>query len=154
MFLISYNFYQDFRYYAGVIENLLLNIIGGAVGLLGFILTGVALIVGLFNKRIKDKIEYVSKKEGAVTKILTSFEFAALSIGLEIVILMFLYLIINMGLLFYSQKMFYIIFFLVCYFIMFNLFYTIGLVYNSVSLYEIFIIYSDIIEKEEAVENE
>ena len=61
MFLISYNFYQDFRYYAGVIENLLLNIIE-AVGLLGFILTGVALIVGLFNKRIKDKIEYVSKK--------------------------------------------------------------------------------------------
>jgi len=86
--------YEDFYYIQEGISNLLLYFIGGFIGLLGVVLTGVAIVISLFENKVIEKIREINE-EDPVDQVLTSFEFLAYNLGFLIVYLVFLFISIN-----------------------------------------------------------
>jgi len=121
--------------------NLVLYFIAGFFGLLGFILTGVAIVIGMFNKELSTRIELANGK-GTVKKLLSSYEFLAVNIVMAILVLVILYILTLSELSIVADKLFYIIVFLVSYYLLFCIFYALALIKNLIVIYEITLLYS------------
>lgn len=133
------NIYENYSIYIEALKDILIGIATGMLGMIGTILTGIALILSLiddnFIKRIKD--------ENKINKIITSFQFLVFNLGIGTVYYFILYFCLYIPYNIYSE-IFYVIIILSIYFFVFLLFYTIGLIYNSIKIFFIKNIYSKV----------
>lgn len=145
--------YEKYLLYIDAIKNLTTNILNAFIGLLGFSLSGIAIIVSLFSKK---EVELIEKDNGRgiINNILGSYVFLAKNIGIQCLVLIVIYFIT------YSERAllpftcFYILLWLECYHVTFIIFYTISLVKNCVKLYKIKNIYEKISETEKTLYDE
>lgn len=145
--LINIGFYKEMMRLTPIIQNLLLCLLGGFIGLLGFSLSGIAFMIGLFQKQQVQIIEKINGK-GSIEKIMSSFAFLAYNIGFVIICIIVAYLITGSRLELPTEIVFYLLIFIFIYIILFCIFYTIALVFNCICLFSINNIYTTFQEKD------
>lgn len=145
--LVYLDFYDDFSYFSNNASGIYTCIIGAMIGVLGFSLSGIALISGLFPSSIVDKIDK-DNGDGSLKYLLSSYVFLAKNVAIQSVTLIAIYFCT------FSKKPkvveweFWIIVLFELYHICFIIFYTVSLVSNCVKLYEIKNIYEHSLENE------
>lgn len=147
-----FDLYNNFMVFDEFIENVLTTTAAGFFGLLGFSLSGIAIIITLFSKEHILEIEKVNGK-GTFDEIISSFEFIAFSLAIAIIVQFGLYFIVSSPVALPKISFFYLLIFMVVYIDLFNIFYTVSLVGNCVQLYKIRLEYSEIIENEKSIWN-
>lgn len=152
IFFMFLNIYDEFTYFEEPLKNLLLYLIGGFLGLIGIVLSGIAIVASLFDEKQTKLIEKVNGK-GTIERLMCSFEFLAFNLGIGIMYLIGLYLTICSRRPLANKGLYIIILGLTIYVILFNIFYTISLVGNCVSLTRVKTTYTDIIENEKNIYN-
>lgn len=146
----KWDIYSNFDKFIIPLQNTTLNIATAFIGMLGTILAGLAIIIGILQKKVIDSIERLNGK-GSVYNVLISFEFLAFNISLAIL----LFYALNLGL--YNPKeilpkfTFYIFSFLAIYFFFFIIFYTISLISNSIRMFYITNLYSEVEENQKNI---
>lgn len=138
--LYNLDFYENILSYKEVLSDILLCICGGFIGLIGFSLSGMAIMIGLFEKK---QAYYIERKNGSgiLEKLMSSFAFIAYAVGIGIIILFLLLILYNSKINTPQKVVFYIICFTIIYYVMFCIFYTIGLIFNCIDLFIINNIY-------------
>lgn len=142
--------YNEFSQFAEAFQNITIYIAQALIGMLGFILAGIAIIIGVLNKKTVKKIEILNGK-GKVERLLLSFEFLALNVAIGIFLLISFYLILNSPHSLITIIWFNIITFITCYFVMFILFYSLSMISNCISIFHIVNLYEDIEEHEKKI---
>lgn len=127
--------YSYFQYYEEGIKELLLCFIGGYVGLLGFSLSGIAILVGLFNKT---HIEIINK-DGAknIDKLMNNYQFLSSLSALLLLIVSSTYITIFSPLNLIGKSSFYVLVFIIIFTMTFSIIYTVELVRLTIRLYKI-----------------
>lgn len=141
LFFLFINLYDDFYYYKEGIANLIICFIGAMLGLLGFALSGIAIIVSLYTKEELMKISEINGDD-VIADILTSYCFLAKNIAFQCMILFVLYFLNASKADIIPMIFFYILVWLETYHISFIILYTVALVGNCIKLYRIKNIYS------------
>ena len=148
LFFLSYfDFYSSFCKFEEPITEVILVLIGAMFGTLGFSLSGVAIIVSLFNKneiRIIDKIN----GEGKIEYLLSSYVFLSINVAVQSMLLLIVYLALASDKNIPESKWFWSITGIEVYQIIFIIFYTVALIKNCIKMYEIKNIYEEIGNKE------
>lgn len=90
LFFLVINFYADFLQYKESISNLIICFVGAMLGLLGFALSGIAIIVSLFTKEETANISAING-ENTIADILSSYSFLAKNIAIQCLALLILY---------------------------------------------------------------
>ncbi|MFK7693318.1 hypothetical protein [Paenibacillus sp. HJGM_3] len=144
------NVHSDFNKYLVPLQSITLNIATALIGMLGTILAGIAIIIGILQK---DIVKLITKLNGvkSIHNILVSFEFLAFNIGVGIILFYFLHFILYSTEELVSELVFYLIVFFVAYFFSFIVFYTLSLISNSIRVFYISNLYSDIKDNEKSV---
>ena len=141
------NIYDDFITIQGNIIDFLELLLGGIIGLLGFSISAIAIIVTLFSREEMVQIEKINGKN-VLEDFLSSYVFLNISIAIEIAELVIIVLAISSNKSQVNAIVFWLISWILTYHFFFNIFYLVSLVRNCVELYKIKRIYSKI-EKEE-----
>ncbi len=137
------NFYEEFKVYESAVGNLSTNILNAFIGLLGFSLSGIAIVVSMFSVKESLLIEQYNGK-GKISDILRSYVFLAANIAIQCIILIALYFVICSNATLVIKEIFYLIMFLEIYHIVFIILYTVALVKNCIKLYKIKCTYNQI----------
>ena len=145
--IIVFRIYSNFKCFEIAFQNVTLYIASALIGMIGIILAGIAVIIGLLNKDAFNEIEKINGKN-SVDKVLVSFEFLTFIIGTQIIIFFLTYIILYSPFNLPPQIIFYLIFAALFYIFTFTIFYTIGLVSNSIKIFFIKIMYNEISENE------
>lgn len=133
VFFVDINFYSIFDEHKELCNNAMLYSIAGMFGLLGFSLSGIAIIISIFGNEDLLKI----KDNDIMKKVMSSFCFLAFNIGVAIFIYFLYYFGINLLQDKANVVLFYILVEIYVYSIFFIIFYTVALVRNCVWLYQI-----------------
>lgn len=135
-FLIKYNGMQEFT---EKVSSMIMSIVGALIGLLGFIVTGLAVLTGAISSKVVKIINKAGKQEN-LEKLLLSFYFLGMILGISIITLISSYLItiLNIKICYVALI---ILLFVNSYLLLFIIFYSINLIGNSI---EIFYIINDI----------
>lgn len=141
--LLCIGFYDNFEVYEKALCDLLICFIGSMIGLLGFSLSGIAIIVSLFSKGETKNIEQINGKD-TIAEILSSYTFLAKNIVVQCVALIVIYMLCSSEVVMAPIVIFYLILFLEIYHVIFILLYTVSLIENCIELYKIKNIYSEI----------
>jgi hypothetical protein len=146
--------FENFSIFRLALQNISINIAGGLLAMLGVILTGIALMLGLLDKKFRDSIKGAVPGD-PVKEIMMSFEFITINIGLASIIFFFihfsLFIQFNIPKTNIYKYIFYGISFLIIYYFIFIVFYTIALIANSIELFFIKGIYEDAEIKEKSI---
>lgn len=140
-------FYNYFECYLEMINALIICIIGCIFAAIGFSLSGIAIISSLFTNEDIRKIEKYSGK-GKIKKLLSYYYILAKNLGINTIVLMLCYFIVNSTLNKTNWLIFWLCTFLIIFFTLYNMFYMISLVNNCIKLYEIKNQYDNIQEYE------
>lgn len=118
-----------------IIVPFVLTLLGGLLGLLGFIISGLAIILGMITHKTLEKINLDEKAESFVA-ILFSFYFEGAIIGVAIIMLSLVYLGYH-GVIFFtiSNCLWWFVFYLVTYISYFAIFYSIGLLGTLLNMF-------------------
>lgn len=152
-FFIYINLYHDFFAFQEMLNTLIICLIGAMIGLLGFSLSGIAIIVSLFSRRETKSINLING-ENAITRILSSYSFLAKNIGMQCFVLIAVYFLISSRLMIAPIILFYILVLIETYHIVFIVLYTVALVQNCIELYKIKNIYSEIESAKKTIHDE
>lgn len=146
-FLYYFDFYNDFHIFESGITDFILCGLGAMFGMLGFALSGVAIIVSLFSK---NEVRIIHKINGKSTidYLLSSYVFLAINVAVQGVILLLLYLALLSDKSILDKKIFWVITCIEVYHIIFIIFYTVALIENCIKMYKIKNIYEEIENKE------
>lgn len=139
--------YPDFENFENILQNLILCILGAMFGLLGFSLSGVALIVSLFSRSELKKIDEINGI-GTIEYILSSYTFLAANIAVQCLGIVMVYMLLSSGKDLVNEKVFWIIMAIEIYHVIFIIFYTVALIKNCIDLYKVKNIYAEIGDKE------
>lgn len=124
--------YEDIN---NLIRSLTKDVAIALIGLLGFIVTGLAILTSAISNKLMN-IVYKKQKIQIIKKILLSFYFLGLIIGITIVLQFTLYLVsffsVNI-----NRWLLGIVTFIVTYLVTFILFYSIALIGNCVQIFNI-----------------
>ncbi|NFO11222.1 hypothetical protein FDB29_08945 [Clostridium botulinum] len=130
--IINNSNYEDIN---NLIRSLTKDIAIALIGLLGFIVTGLAILTSAISNKLMNII-HERKKTQTVERILLSFYLLGLIIGITIMLEFFLYLIsffsININLCLFGM-----VTFIVTYLVTFILFYAVALIGNCVQIFSI-----------------
>lgn len=134
------DFYNNFEFFVSNLSSIYTCIIGAMIAILGFSLSGIAIIAGLFPSSIVIEID---KENGAGTLkyLLSSYVFLAKNVAMQCIFLIAIYFATFSTKPKLSSCVFWILVALELYHICFVIFYTVSLVLNCVKLYEIKNIY-------------
>ena len=86
--------FENFNLYIETFKNLSQNIGIALVTLLGIIFTGITLIISILNKKIIHEIDRING-EGTTNKLLVSFKFLVVNIGISIMLFFYIYIMID-----------------------------------------------------------
>lgn len=125
------------------IKSVIAVFLGGLLAMLGFVLTGIAIVISLFDKKML-KILKKMKKEEAVLQILTSYEFSGISLVITVLLLTILFVFISANVPVVGAGVFYGGCYITIYLVLFNLFYIIALIGNCIRLYLITIKFDEL----------
>lgn len=103
------------------------------IGFLGFTVSGLAILTGVISQKVVQKVISVNKKEH-LEKILLSFYFLGIIIGIVIIGLFLLYLISSSSL-DYEIKWVITVAFIFSYFVVFIIFYSVKLIGNCLEIF-------------------
>lgn len=146
------NIYNDFFYFEEGIKNILLCLIGGYIGLIGFSISGIAIITGLFNK---EHLKMINKKgDNKLDKIMTSYNHLSTMAVFIVLMLLMLYIALCSPRNLVNFYLFWIIEFVVLYSVVFSLLYASGLVKLTIKLYAVKNIYDKVIESDNSLKND
>lgn len=137
------DFYNDFDKFANSADSFYTCFICAMLGLLGFSLSGIALVSGLFPVSIADEIDKDSGK-GSLKHILGSYVFLAQNIAFQCVGLIGIYFATFSERPKVNKYIFWSIVAIELYHVFFIIFYTVSLVSNCIILYEIKNIYEKV----------
>jgi len=137
---------SEFDTFMELIQNLLQIAIESSIGMLGFIISGLAIFTGTITNRLVKNINN-DEKADALIGILFSFYFIGAVIGLSIVIYIVTYIIIFSNFIF-RIPWFLISAFIVSYFFLYNIFYSISLLGTCLRLFFVSYKYSDEIKND------
>lgn len=118
-------------------------LIGALIGLLGFTLSGITIIVSLFTKEEIKLIKRVNNKD-IVDEVLSSYVFLAENVAIQCVGLFIIDIILNSDLPIVDIRLFYFLITIVVYHIAFIIFYTTALVKNCIKIYKIKSLYDEL----------
>nr|DAQ78130.1 MAG TPA: protein of unknown function (DUF5316) [Caudoviricetes sp.] len=136
IFLRYLHVYEDFKLFEPAIKEILLYLLAGFLGMIGFALSGIAIITSLFTDEQVKRIEKTGNQE-VVERIMCSYEFLAFSVGVLLVVVMLLYISLFSSRDIVSAWLFWIITVVICYCALFSVFYMIALVGSTIRLYKI-----------------
>lgn len=166
LFFLVINFYNDFFHYKESISNLIICFVGAMLGLLGFALSGIAIIVSLFTKEEAANINAING-ENTITNILSSYSFLAKNIAIQCLALFLLYFLnegnADIALIYFLNKvipdivsilLFYALVGVEIYHIVFIILYTVALIKNCIELYRIKNIYSKMDQVQKSIHDE
>lgn len=135
-------FYNDINAYSDLIQNIIMCFIGGFVGMTGFSLAGMTMMVSLFSRK---QVELIEKNNGSgsIEQVMGSYAYLAFISGINVFVLIITSVLIAcnnkqlpvIGLVIFT--------FAVSYLSFFNVFYAVALVYNCIVLFEISKIYNE-----------
>lgn len=94
IFFYMLNLYENISVYLESLKDVLLCIIAGDFGLLGMSLAGMAIITSLFTPETVKIINKIDKND-TINRILSSFEFSALNIVLQIIYMLLLFFVLS-----------------------------------------------------------
>lgn len=134
-------------------QSITIYIAAAFIGVLGFILTGIAMITAMLNNEVCKKIEAICG-EDSLRKILCSFEFIAFVVSVLIVVLFTVYLSFFSDLSLFDSLSFYILSAILIYLVIFVIFYLFSLIGNCIQIFYITNMYQEINNKEEKQFNE
>ncbi|KMZ52350.1 hypothetical protein [Dorea sp. D27] len=135
--------YEMFSVYEKVIYDVIICLEGALLGLLGFSLSGIAIIVSLFTKEETKLINRINGEE-KIEHILSSYSFLAQNIGIQCLMLLLLLFLLKSNQPIVNIYVFYVAMIVETYHLSFIIFYTVALVKNCVELYKVKNIYSRI----------
>lgn len=136
LFYFLFDVYGHFYDIQDSLGNFISCLMGGSFGLLGFALSGIAIVTTLFSKDVHDLINLVNGA-GKMEKLMCSFEFLAFNVAVGIVLDSLLYFALSYSQAVINEVFFFIVYIFFCYFSLFNIFYTVSLVGNCLKLYEL-----------------
>lgn len=139
--------HEKFSSFLVTFQNITLGIAQALIGMLGFVLAGIAIIISTLKKDVVKKIEQVNGK-GKVEQILSSFEFLTLNISISIVLFYIVYLMLGSPSKLVSSGIFNCMVFFLSYLFIFIIFYSTSLVSNCAKLFLINNTYEDIVANE------
>ena len=151
--LHNIDFYDNFKEYQELIIALFPQLISPSIGLLGFSLSGIAIIVSFFKKSEIDCIDRINGS-GVIKFILSEYSFLSENIAIQCVVLFTMYFLVSSNITQASFCVFWCIVFLEIYHVLFIIFYTVALVRNIIKLYEIKNIYENVLDEKKGFWNE
>ncbi|MDQ0202492.1 hypothetical protein [Pectinatus haikarae] len=129
-----------------VIKNIFLMLVPGLIGLLGFLVAGLAMMASIITKEAILKIDE-KKKSKSLVGILFSFYFEGFIVGLNIVLMILSYILVS-----FPQKINFYIFmilaFLISYIFWFSIIYAITLLGTCINFFFVNVYYNDSILKQ------
>lgn len=130
--IISNSNYEDIN---NLIRSLTKDIAIALIGLLGFIVTGLAILTSAISNKLMNILREKQKIQ-VIERILLSFYLLGFIIGITILIQIIMYVIsfISIDII---KPIFYIIVFIITYLVVFILFYSIALIGNCVQIFNI-----------------
>lgn len=148
------NLFERFNMYRIALQNMSIYIASGLLAMIGVILTGIALMLGLLDKKFRDSIKGVVEGD-PIRETMASFKFITVNIGIASILFFCLYFVlyIQLGIpkYIYYRYVFYAVACLIIYYFVFIVFYTIGLVSNTIDLFFVKGMYEDIDSKEKTL---
>lgn len=144
--------YDNFYAIQDMIIQIMETVLGGIIGLLGFSIGGIAIIVTLFSKEEIISIEEING-ENVIEIFLNSYVFLSESIAFEVVCIIGILLCVISEEKLINETAFWAISWVLIYHLLFNIFYLVALVVNCVGLYKIKQIYGKLIKSEEVFKN-
>ncbi len=151
--LLTFGIYKNFNIFEDVISNSLLYMLSGMIGLLGFVLAGVAIMIGIIDPETSDRIDKSMKKE-ATEELLNHFEYFAFMLTVEVIYLLIIYFAVNSNLKILPLCIFIPLITWTIYTVLFNLFYAVSLVSNLVRIFSIIRTYKNISNTEKTFYNQ
>ena len=142
--------FENFNLYIETFKNLSQNIGIALVTLLGIIFTGITLIISILNKKIIHEIDRING-EGTTNKLLVSFKFLVVNIGISIMLFFYIYIMIDVKSINPPKIVFYLILTLVVYYFNFLIFYTVSLILNTIRIYFIVNKYEEIVDGKRSI---
>lgn len=141
--------YSNFEQYKLVIQNIVIYVAAGLLAMIGVILTAIAFILGILDKKFRDAIN-MSSKVDVVKSIMLSFEFLVLNLGICSIYLFVVYFFTEVKI-YIRMWIFYLVLFISIYYILFLIFYTIALISNTIEIYFIKDLYEQAELKEKTI---
>lgn len=142
--------YENFNEFLETFKSLSQNIGIALLTLLGIIFTGITLIISILNKKVIYEIDKLNGK-GTTNRLLVSFKFLVMNIGIAIMLFFYIYIIIDANIINPPKAIFYIILGLITYYFCFLIFYTVALIFNTIRIYYIANKYEEILDKKHSI---
>lgn len=125
--------YKNIHEFSDALMNLILYVISGEFCLFGMVLAGMALIVSIITKPMREQMQ--KQNAGDMSeRILSQFEFSAANLVIQILCLFLIYLTLASKKNVLNKIWFYSILVLVVYHLSFNIFYILQLLGNCIKL--------------------
>lgn len=127
--------YNNFDSYIVDIKNIFIYFASGLLGIIGISLAGIALVLSLFDNDFKRQLNSIGRID-LIDTVLLDFKFLIFNLGIGSVIFFFLYMLLPSEYIF-SIPVFYLLVAIIIYYKSFLVFYTISIILNCISIYEI-----------------
>ena len=141
--LVYLQIYNNFSLFEERFSSILEMLSGGLIGLLGFSISGIAIIVTLFTK---EETYWITKLNGenSIERILGSYKFLSLSLAVEVICFVIIDISLSSDKKLIEENIFWFIILIIVYHLYFNLFYLVALINNCIELYKIKRIYGEL----------
>lgn len=138
---------SDMSYINSTIKNILLNASFALLGVLGFLISGLAILSGTINSKVVNQIRNEKKYEDLMT-VFTSFYHLGAVVGAYVIVLIFSYFFVSIEIS-YSFITYIIlpVSFILAYGLFFIILYAVHLLKSCIAIFEISYIYSQKTEK-------
>lgn len=137
---VKTNIDSNMNYIVTTTQNMLLYTIAGLIGMIGFIVSGLAIVSGTTSSKVIG-IMIEKRKFNYLLTVLFSFFYIGLIMGILIVLSITLYFIMGINVNF-SFPIYIIIVFIMAYGVFFTLFYTVSLLGTCINIFIINYLYS------------
>jgi hypothetical protein len=142
-FIAIYISKEDSSYISQFVDysrNIILSAAMGLIGLLGFIISGLAIISGTVGNKVTHQLIKHNKYESLLS-ILFSFYYIGRIIGMMIALLLLTYFLINIPLPF-NLCLYLILCFFLCYGLLFTIFFSVSLLGTCINIFQLSYLYS------------
>lgn len=131
---VFFDAYGSFNTCTDQISSFIISIIGGWIALLGLVLSGVAILGGVIDKKYAIKIKYVTEDEKSIDKLFNSFNRLCIFILISTVELIIYFIMIHSKVAIAPKKVFYCLFFLLDFTVIYIVAYVISVIRNTITI--------------------
>lgn len=131
--ILYWSYFLDRTIMQTAFDGILTALIGGLLGLLGFLITGLSILVSLITKKAIDKIDDANNAEHLL-RLLFSFYFSGSLIAVSIFLSIMDYLILKINLP-YNDLVFISLSLVTAYLVVFSILYTVGLLGTCINIF-------------------